>query len=225
MVVAARLSLIAVLWAGYAGPVRAQEAAPPVPWELDTDTSTVATPSTPGAARVERRVMRKKNRFAIRTGATYLAREDFYETPGLAFELSWYPHEWFAVDVTGSAYFASLNSTAADLRRRLGLLPDSQKPLGQFMVGGRFAFAYGKFLIETLGVVMHADASVTAHAGGLVTDQTINFVGDVSLAGQVRLDDHFVVWLDIGWLLGFERRSASNFMAGPRGSAGIGVLL
>ncbi len=205
----------------------AEAAPPPVAWEV-TGTSSAAVRVEPETEyRVERRFFEKQDHFVVKTGFSYLSRGDFYDNPGLSIDLSWYPLEFFAIDfVSSTIFFSQLNATATELRETFGLLPDSQKPYARITGGGRFAFAYGKVLIEELGAIVHLDASLGLHVGALVTDRTVNLGGDTGLAFQAAVFDRFVVWFDFSWFFSFEERSGQGTLAsGPMGTVGVGLKL
>ncbi|MEQ8274326.1 MAG: hypothetical protein RMA76_44505 [Deltaproteobacteria bacterium] len=206
----------------------ASAAPPPVPWEVTGTSSTAAVSVEPDTAhRVERRFFEKQDHFLVKTGFSYLSRGDFYSNPGVSIDLSWYPLEFFAIDfVSSTIFFSQLNNTATELRETFGLLPDSQKPYARVTAGGRFAFAYGKVLIEELGEVVHLDASVGLHLGVLATDRAVNLGGDTGLTFQAAVFERFVVWFDFSWFLSFEERSDEGTVAsGPMGTVGLGLKL
>ena len=198
---------------------------PPVPWEITgTSTAPVAEPAV--AYRVERRFFEKTERFVVKSGFSYLSRGDFYENPGISLDFSWYPLEFVAIDfVSATMFFSQLGSTATSLRETFGILPDSQKPLARITAGGRFAFAYGKVLIEEVGAVVHLDASIGLHLGALVTEDAVNFGGDIGLAFQAAVFSRFLVWLDVSWFGSHEARTSSSFSSGPIGTIGVGLVL
>jgi hypothetical protein len=201
----------------------AEETAP-VPWQI-TGTSTLPVGGEDPTGRVELRVFQKEGHVIVRTGFTYLARADFYTNPGVSVDVAWYPWEFLDFELTGSYFFSELTSTAEALRKTTGLLPDSQRPRATAMGGARFAFAYGKLLIEWLETVVHADAGISLHAGVLITDDAVNFAGDVSLGVQVVAFERLLVFLEAGWLAGYEERSTTSFASGLETSIGIGLLL
>lgn len=218
------LSRLAILALVLSAPATAVAQPAPVPWEV-TGTSSAAVADPPVEYRVERRFFEKSERFVAKAGFSYLSRGDFYENPGISLDLSWYPLEYVAIDfVSATAFFSSLGSTAAALRRDFGILPDSQKPLARVTTGGRFAFAYGKILIEEVGAVIHLDASIGLHLGALVTDEAVNFGGDVGLSFQAAIFSRVLVWLDVSWFGSFENRTSSSFSSGPLGTIGVGLL-
>ncbi len=200
------------------------EADPGVPWDI-TGTSTTPLGGDGATGRLELRVFQKEGHVIVRTGFTYLARADFYTNPGVSLDVAWYPWEFLDFELSGSAFFSRLTGTAEALRKTTGLLPDSQKPIARAMGGARFAFAYGKLLIEQLETVVHADLGLSLHLGVLITDQAVNFGGDVSLGVQVVAFERLLVWLEGGWLGSYENRSTTRFASGLETSIGIGLLL
>jgi hypothetical protein len=187
----------------------AEEEEPQVPWEI-TGTSSVPVGGEDPSGRLELRVFQKEGHVIVRAGFNYLARADFYTNP---FELS------------GTYYFSQLTNTAEALRKTTGLLPDSQRPIARAMGGARFAFAYGKLLIEWLGTVVHADAGLSLRLGVLITNEAVNFGGDLSLGVQVVAWDRLLIFLEGGWLASYEKRSTSSFASGLATTVGIGILL
>jgi hypothetical protein len=199
---------------------------PPVPWAI-TGTSSVSEPAAPEVGHlVEHRAFEKAGRFAARAGVSWLARSDLRSNPGISVDLAWYAKESLSIEfLSATAFFSELDSTAEELRRSTGLLPDSQKPIARVTTGARFSFAYGKLLIEDADTVVHLDASAAAHIGALVTDVAPNASTDLDLAFQVGLGSHLVLWLEGGWLVSYERRTTSDISTGFLASAGFGVLL
>lgn len=220
------LRLLAALAAALAAQValpsapRAEPA--PVPWTL-TGTQAEAAPPPAPTHTVERRRFTKEGRVLVRSGFSYLSRGDFYTNPGLTLEGAWYPLEYLGVDiVSATLFFSSLGQTATRLREETGLLPDAQRPRARITTGARFSFAYGKLLVERLGTVLHFDASVSLHAGAMVTDETTNFVADAGLQVQVLAFSHLLVWVDGTWMVGNEARANSSVASGLMGTAGVG---
>lgn len=195
-----------------------------IPWDV-TGTSSTTVPSSESPGRVEARLFSKADHLIVRAGFSYLSRSDFYVNPGVSLDVAWYPWEFLAFELSGTGFFSQLSSTADALRKSTGLLPDSQKPLARAMGGARFAFAYGKLLIEELETVVHIDASVAAHVGVLVTDDAPNFGGDVGLGVQVRAFERILVWVEGTVLVTYERRTTSSVASGPQGTIGLGLLL
>ncbi|MCB9646056.1 MAG: hypothetical protein H6730_05570 [Deltaproteobacteria bacterium] len=215
--------LLVVLAAGRAE-AEAPPPAPEVPWAL---TGTASQPLSDPAPdhRVEHRRFVKQGRGVVRAGFSYLSRGDLYTNPGVALEGTWYPFEWLGVDLAGTVFFSRLGSTAANLRTQTGLLPDAQRLRGRAAVGGRFAFAYGKLLVEALDTVVHMDANLHLHLGVMITERTANFAGDAGLSVQVMAYERALVWADASWVMGYEDRKEGDFMGGLMGTLGVGWRL
>jgi outer membrane beta-barrel protein len=192
-----------------------------------TGTSSVAIPDdgedVPG--RVELRLFAKESHVIARAGFSYLSRSDFYTNPGISLDVAWYPLEVLGVELSGTGYFARLSSTADALRRTTGLLPDSQKPLARIGAGARWAFAYGKLLVELLSTVIHVDASAAAHVGVLITGDAPNFAADAGLSIQAVAWDRLLFFVEGLYFMSYERRTTTTFASGPQLTIGLGVLL
>jgi hypothetical protein len=195
-----------------------------VPWEI-TGTSTTPIAGDDPESRLELRLFQKQGHVIVRTGFTYVARADFYTNPGVSLDVAWYPWEFLDFELSGTAFFSTLTSTAEALRKSTGLLPDSQKLLARAMAGSRLAFAYGKLLIEAFDTVVHADAGLSLRAGVLITDDAVNFAGDLSLSVQVVAFERLLIWVEGGWLAGYEKRNTTSFASGLTTSIGVGLLL
>jgi hypothetical protein len=202
----------------------AQEADEGVPWEI-TGTSTTPIAGEDPTSRLELRVFQKEGHVILRAGFSYLARADFYTNPGVSLDVAWYPWEFLDFELSGTYFFSELTSTAEALRKSTGLLPDSQRPIARAMGGARFAFAYGKLLIEWLDTVVHADAGISLRLGVLITSEAVNFGGDLSLGVQVVAFERLLIFLEGGWLASYEKRSTSSFASGLATTVGVGLLL
>jgi hypothetical protein len=187
------------------------------------ETSTQTPDGTP-YARVEARRFVHDGHVFVRAGFAWWSRDDLRVNPGVTVEGTWYVSETIGLDVASVTVFFSQLAAAADaLRRQTGLLPDSEKPLVRAMTGARWGFAYGKWLIEDLGVVLHADAAARVHAGLVITDAAVNPGGDLGLTLQLRLGERGLLWLDGGWLSSYEDREATSFASGLLVNAGLGL--
>ena len=175
-------------------------------------------------AMVEVRAFEKTGRYLLRVGVVYWAREDFWISPGLTLEGGYHFDERWAVDLSSSLYLSTLDAAARELREREGVLPDAQQPILRLAVGPRYAFGYGKLLLEDLAVVLHFDVSLAVRAGALMTDQALNPGGELALAVQVSCG-RFLAWFEFGGWLGYEERSAGALVGGPYGAGGVGVRL
>lgn len=190
-----------------------------------TSTQAEGTLEPPPQQRVQRRRFRRGGHVFVRVGAAYLAREDFWISPGVAAEGSYHFDESWALDLSVSAYLSTLDAAARQLRVQQGLLPDTQQPILRAVIGPRWAFAYGKVLIEALGDVVHFDAALAVRLGVLGTNEAVNPGGELALAVQVWVEPMFVVWAEGGAWLGYEERSTEDFAGGPRAALGVGLRL
>jgi hypothetical protein len=196
--------------------------APPAIAVAQVETSTQTPDGTP-YARVEARRFVHEDHLFFRAGFAWWSRDDLRVNPGLTLEGTWYLSETIGLDASATVFFSQLASAADALRRQTGLLPDSEKPLVRAMIGARWGFAYGKWLIEDLGVVLHADAAARAHVGLVITDAAVNPGGDLGVTLQLRVGERGLVWLDGGWLASYEDREATSLASGLLVSAGLGL--
>lgn len=187
-----------------------------------TSTLAAAAPESAVRARVENRLFQKSERVFVRLGLTYLAREDYWLSPGLTLEGGYAFSEQWALDASASVWASTLEASAKQLREQYGLLPDAQQPIARIVVGPRFSWAYGKMLIEELGWVLHFDLSVMLRVGGMITDQTFNPGGDLGLALQVGLDRNLIVFAEVAGWLGYEERTSGALSGGPHATVGLG---
>jgi len=176
-------------------------------------------------ARVENRRFTKDDRVLTRVGFAWWSRDDLRVNPGIAIEGTWYLTEQLGLDlVSATVYFSTLSASADALRRQTGLLPDSQRPLVRAMAGARWSFAYGKVLLESLGVIVHLDVAARAHVGLVITEKAPNPGGDLGLAVQARAGDLVSIWIDGGWLATYESRQSASFASGLSLAVGVGLL-
>lgn len=205
---------------------RAAEAEPPAAAFDTTGTSTTTEPPRGVIRRVEHRLFAKSDHLILRTGFSYLSRADFYASPGVTASATWYLDEWLGLDLLSATFFFSERTeAAAAVERETGYVPDSQRPILRATAGARFAFAYGKLLLEALDSVVHLDASAFAHAGVLVTDEAPNLGGDLGLSVQLRAREVVLVFAEIGWLGSYEDRRNTSFASGLLAAFGLGVVL
>lgn len=191
-----------------------------------TATAAVPVPDPGPVSTVEARRFAKRGRVHLRVGAEYFGREDFWISPGVAFGVGYAPWEWLGFELAGAVYFSTLDAAAEALRRDRGLLPDAEQPHGRVELGARWAFAYGKLLVEpTERLILHFDLGLSLRAGGLVTNRTFNPGGELALSVETGIGDRWLVWAEIGGWLGYEERRSANLHFGPRGGLGVGLRL
>ena len=150
----ALLSLAPAAFAEAPEPVTAAEWLPPVQ---------VSSP-----VRVQRRFAPKTGHFQLDTGLDWLARGDFYSSPGVqAGGLYWFDERW-ALDLSASYYFSWLNETAREVRDRTGLVPDSRMPGWAVRAGARRSLGYGKLLFGESAI--HLEPQVFARVALLMAE-------------------------------------------------------
>jgi len=128
------------------------------------------------AARVQARFVEKVHRWQLFAGGEYLARGDFYNSPGLRLGAAYYPYESLGLEVQLSHYWSSLNASAEQVVQTLGAVPDSRPPTWLGLAGARYSFGYGKLLVA--GAVIHLEPQGFAHAG------VHDYGGDVEPTGD-----------------------------------------
>ncbi|MFO0725039.1 MAG: hypothetical protein U1E65_14765 [Myxococcota bacterium] len=175
--------------------------------------------------RVEQRLFDKDGRLLLRAAFAWWARDDLRLDPGLTVEGTYYLSERLGLDLSGTGFFSTLDGTAGQLRRSTGRLPDSQAPIVRAMAGARWAFAYGKFLLEGLDMVVHADLGLSARAGVIITDVSVNPSAELGAALQIRLGPHALVAVEADWLGGYEKRTRSEVSSGLLLAVGLGLRL
>lgn len=198
----------------------------PSPGGLTGTSSVAITAPSPARVRVEQRSFDKEGRIFTRALFAWWSRADLRLDPGVTGEATYYFSERFGLDLLSvTGFFSSLESTAAELRRSTGRLPDSQAPILRLMTGARYAFAYGKFLIEGPDLVVHADLGAVARAGVIITDASVNPSADLGLGLQLRLGEHGLVAAEACWLGGYEERTTTSFAGGLMLSIGVGLRI
>lgn len=189
-------------------------------------TSTAALPvPDPGPDwTVESRIFEKAGHLHLQVGGDYLAREDFWMSPGIGIGATYYPWETVGLELAGTLYLSTLEASAERLRREFGVLPDAQQPMARLVVGARWAFAYGKLALEPFpGAVVHFDIGAAVRVGGLVTNRNFNPGGEIALFGEAAFGSWFLLWGEVAGWLSYEERVASELHFGPRGGLGVGA--
>jgi hypothetical protein len=143
----------------------------------------------------------------------------------VSLDVTFHPFETLGLDlISATGFFSKLGSTAAALRTTTGLLPDSQRPYARVASGARYAFAYGKLLVESIDLVVHMDASLSAHLGVFVTDRAANPGGDLGLTLQALVGARTLIFLDARFWVGYEDRETTALAGGPMATVGAGYL-
>jgi len=160
------------------------------------------------AARVQSRYVQKVHHTLVFAGGEYLARGDFYNSPGLRLGAAYQALESVAVEVQLSHYWSSLNDEAQRIVQTLGAVPDSRPPTWLGLVGVRWSFGYGKMLVA--GGIIHFEPQLFVHAGMHDYGGDVQPTGDAGLGLLVFLTPRLFTRLDLGATLDLESRSGQS---------------
>lgn len=158
--------------------------------------------------RVEPRLLVKERHLFAGGGLLWLERGDYYDSPGLFAQLTWYPVEQGGVDLQLAGIFSFMSTSGQEVFRVSGLVPDAHEPQGLLLAGWRHTLAYGKAAIGAQ--VFHFDLQGAAHIGSLVTNRAWTPALSVSGGVLVRMTDRFFGQLDVGLLTNYEDRRQSS---------------
>lgn len=157
------------------------------------------------AARVQTRFAEKAHRWQLFAGAEYLARGDFYISPGMRLGAAYYLNESLGVELQLSHYWSSLNASAEQVVQTLGAIPDSRPPTWLGLAGARYSIGYGKVLIH--GAVIHLEPQAFAHAGIHDYGGDVEPTGDLGVGLLVFLMPRLFVRADMAATIERESRS------------------
>jgi hypothetical protein len=196
----------AVILLALPGLARAEE--PPAP-EID--------------ARVENRLVQKRDRFDVSAGAAWLMRNDFYRHPGLALGAGYWIREWVSAEVVGDVYASVETDELKQVRMATGFVPDSRKERGALMGGGRISLAYGKLLFGHH--VLRFDPQWFLHAGVHFAENNVGPMGDTGLSLAMWPSARFQVRLDMAFVVQREARTDWVTVLGFQPALSLGFLL
>ncbi len=210
------VTLTVLLAAGAARAAEAPGGAPPAPAVVPI--APAAEPPQAGlirdpaprpapALRVQARYAHKAGRALLSFGFEYLARGDFFISPGARLGLAYYLIEPFAFEVQISHYWSSLNAEAERIKQTLGALPDSHAPGWLMLAGARYSIGYGKLLIGGMGTALHFEPQAFLHLGGHLHDGDSGFSSDAGLGLLMFMTPRMFGRIDVALLLEREKRS------------------
>jgi hypothetical protein len=162
--------------------------------------------------RVEPRLLVKQHHLFASLGPTWLDRDDYYASPGLALSLAWYPIESGGVELRFARFFSSLTSSAQEVYDLVGLAPDAHRPVGLAQAGWRQSLTYGK--VSVAGAAIHFDVQAAFDAGLLFTDRATAPAFGASVGLLARMTRRIFAQLDLGALASFEQRQRAHAALG-----------
>lgn len=180
-------------------------------------------PAAAAQVRVEPRLLVKEQHLFLSGGFSWLARGDYYNSPGAVLSAAWYPKEDDAVELRAAAFVAFLNDSANRIFQGTGFVPDSQKPSSLIMLGWRHSLTYGKVALGSS--VLHFDFQSGLHGGILVTDRSLQPALSASVGLLARISNRFYSQLDVALVGSREQRSTAVFAAGVLPMLTVGVSL
>ncbi len=141
----------------------------------------------------------------IDVGASYLDRADLLASPGLSLTVSHYLNRSFALDyLNANLLFTFEKPEAAEIRRATGYIVAREPPQALVSVGARYAFGYGKLLIEHSGAILHFVPELALHVGLMVNGGSVHPEADVSLALRVKVARYVEVGADVSVIASIE---------------------
>jgi outer membrane beta-barrel protein len=204
----------------------APASAPPAPVAAPAPPAVIREPAPrpQPAARVQPRFVEKVHRWQLFAGGEYLARGDFYNSPGVRLGLAYYPLESLGLEVQLSHYWSSLDATAQEVVQTLGAVPDSRPPTWLGLAGARYSIGYGKILVG--GAVIHLEPQGFAHAGIHDYGGDVEPSGDFGVGLAVFPRPRLFVRVDVAVTIDRESRSGQGVAVwGALPALSVGGLL
>jgi outer membrane beta-barrel protein len=183
----------------------------PAPVTAPRQTASIPEPAPRpvAAVRVQDRYATKESLFQLYAGVEYLARGDFYNSPGARIGGAYYFFESLGVELQASHYWSSLDAEAQRVRQTLGAIPDSHAPTWLLLGGVRYSLGYGKLMLGGLSGVFHFEPQAFAHAGVHDHDGDVGPSADAGLGFLFFLRPRLFVRIDAAVVLERERRSGA----------------
>jgi hypothetical protein len=184
--------------------------APPAPETSRPGLIRDPAPRPAPALRIQSRYARKEGRALLSGGVEYLARGDFFVSPGARLAVAYNVLEPLALEVQVSHYWSSLNAEGQRLRSVAGVIPDSHAPGWLMLAGGRYSIGYGKLLVGGALNAIHLEPQAFVHAGMHVHDGDTGFSSDAGLGLLVYLTPQLFSRIDVALLFEREERSGAT---------------
>jgi hypothetical protein len=176
--------------------------------------------------RVERRALVKVKKVFLTGGLSYLSRGDYYTSPGLTGNFTYYPLEQHGLEFNLNLFLSFISPGAIEIFSRTGLVPDAQRPVAQLNLGYRYTFGYGKAVVgPSLSGLIHFDVQAAGHLGLTITDRAANPTLGLGPALVVRFSKLWVMQLDVPLQFALEGRARSFFTLGVSPRLAMGVML
>jgi len=115
--------------------------------------------------RVQPRFVQNAGQWRVFAGVDYYERRDYYLSPGVELGVAHSLTEALALELQAHHFFSSLNSSAADVSRKYGVLPDSLAPAWLLLADVRYNLGYGKVLLEGVRRVVHFEPQAVLGVG------------------------------------------------------------
>jgi hypothetical protein len=209
-------------------PVRPLSPAPATATSASPRTGAIREPAPRPTTdvRVQSRFALKVNTAQLFAAAQYLARGDFYNSPGARVGATYYPFEPLGFELQISHFWSSLNAEAERVKTTLGALPDSHAPAWMFLAGGRYSIGYGKLMVGGLGGAIHFEPQAFVHAGVHAYDGDVGPSGDFGLGLLVYLTPKMFARIDAAVVYEREDRSGQSVAVwGMLPAIGVGGTL
>ena len=164
-------------------------------------------PRPTAAVRVQSRFAEKVKQVQVFGGVEYLARGDFYNSPGIRVGATYYPIEPLGLELQVAHHWSWLNAEAEHVKETFGALPDSHAPGWLALLGARYSIGYGKLMVGGLGTAIHFEPQAFAHVGVHDHDGDVGPSGDAGLGFLVFLTPRLFTRIDASIVFEREQRS------------------
>jgi hypothetical protein len=193
-----------------------------------TTAAAAPAPDLTPAARIQRRFVEKKRRFAAYAGFAYLGRGDFYRSPGVEVAASFYVWEPLAIDLRAAWFFTSPTDELRAVVEKTGFTPDSRPSQAAVLAGARYSLGYAKLRV-TSRLTLHFEPQVFLYGGVHVThgDTSPTSAGPmfaVGLGFLVHATPRIQARIDAGMTIGAEERTTWVAVLGGNPTLSVGVM-